>query len=303
MLSERYFIGGAIVLSLLIHLAAVPLYDKFVKDDKPKESEPIEVSYLPPKPEQPTPPISPVPQPKPKEPTNKSPIPQFPDYIDDSKRDSTFDEKLIGGEKKTRNDKAPSKKEQIASLPKIKPEKPAAPKTTPSDTKKTDTEKATNELSLKENNADNITDPTLDVPQPNIAGLHDTRDIIERIANQKKEQPEGQDSASYEKFEGKYASYFAKFKNSVYQVWQYPNVSIANRETGVVQVSFSILKDGSIVNIKVLRTSGYPALDREVMRVLKTMRQTPLPSSYNLEQLNIDDANFIYTIGQGWDIF
>lgn len=301
MVSERYFIGGAIIFSILLHLAAVPLYDKFVKQDKPKKPDPIEVSYIPPKSE---PPAPPAPQPKPQEPLDRRPLPPIPDYTDNSERDTTFDERLVGGQNQANNDKSQPKPEQTASLPKIKPVKPLAPKTAPTDTKNTDTEKPSDELSLKANNADNMTaDTETNIPPPNIAGLMDTKDVIERIANQKKEQPPGQDTASYNKFEGKYASYFAKFKSSVYQVWNYPMESIMNRETGVVQVSFSILKDGSIVNIKVLRTSGYPALDREVMRVLKSMRQTPLPSSYNLEQLNIDDANFIYTIGKGWDIF
>lgn len=285
MVSERYLIAAALAISLLIHLAAIPLYDKFVKKPKQKEAAPIEVSYIPPKPETPKPPPVAV------EPAKPSPLPPVPDYTENSQRETTFDESLVGGAKGEEN-KRPS---QTASLPKVKPapfrpdirEKP-----------KEEGRKKANELSLRE-----AEPASEDMPVPNIAGLMDTKDVVERIANKKKEQPKGQDTASYNKFEGKYASYFAKFKNSVYQIWDYPAQSVMKGETGTVRVSFSILKDGSIVNIKLLRSSGYPALDREVMRVLKNMRPTPLPSSYELEQLNVDDANFIYTIGRGWDIF
>ena len=48
--------------------------------------------------------------------------------------------------------------------------------------------------------------------------LYDNKDIIDRIANAEKEQPKGEDSASYNVFEERYASYFAKFRRRVYQL-------------------------------------------------------------------------------------
>ena len=41
------------------------------------------------------------------------------------------------------------------------------------------------------------------------------------IANAEKEQPKGEDSASYNVFEERYASYFAKFRRRVYQLFDY----------------------------------------------------------------------------------
>lgn len=133
--------------------------------------------------------------------------------------------------------------------------------------------------------------------------LYDNKDIIDRIANAEKEQPKGEDSASYNVFEERYASYFAKFRRRVYQLWEYPADSIRKGETGVVKLSFSILKDGSIVNIRMLESSGYPNLDREVMRVIKNMAKVPLPESYELNQLNVEEAYFIYSIGGGYGRF
>lgn len=133
--------------------------------------------------------------------------------------------------------------------------------------------------------------------------LYDNKDIIDRIANAKKEQPKGEDSASYNVFEERYASYFAKFRRRIYQLWEYPTDSKQKGETGVVKLSFSILKDGSIVNIRMLESSGYPNLDREVMRVIKNMGKVPLPESYELNQLNVEEAYFIYSIGGGYERF
>lgn len=137
----------------------------------------------------------------------------------------------------------------------------------------------------------------------NKLNLYDNKDIIDRIANAKKEQPKGEDSASYNVFEERYASYFAKFRRRIYQLWEYPTASIQRGETGVVKLSFSILKDGSIVNIKMQESSGYPNLDREVMRVIKNMGKVPLPESYELNQLNVEEAYFIYSIGGGYGRF
>ncbi len=131
----------------------------------------------------------------------------------------------------------------------------------------------------------------------NSINLYDNNAILDNILNEKKVQPKGEDTASYNKFEERYASYFFKFKQRVYQLWDYPAQSVARGESGVVKMTFSILKDGSIVNIRMIESSGYPNLDREVMRVLKNMGKVPLPESYELNQLNIDEAYFIYTIG------
>lgn len=130
-----------------------------------------------------------------------------------------------------------------------------------------------------------------------LSGIFNTRDITDKIANSQQELPKGEDTASYNVFEQKYASYFGKFRERIYRLWNYPIGAAMRGESGIVRVTFSILKDGSVVNIKMTGSSGYPELDREVMRVLKNVGKIPLPSSYELDQLNVDEANFIYVIG------
>lgn len=149
----------------------------------------------------------------------------------------------------------------------------------------------------KAENKENIVENDNTEMAANSINLYDNNDILDSILKEKKVQPKGEDTASYNKFEERYASYFFKFKQRVYQLWDYPAQSVARGESGIVKISFSILKDGSIVNIRMIESSGYPNLDREVMRVLKNMGKVPLPETYELHQLNIDKAFFIYTIG------
>lgn len=139
-----------------------------------------------------------------------------------------------------------------------------------------------------------VQEPKID---KDLSGIFNTQDITDRIANSRQELPKGEDTASYNVFEQKYASYFGKFRERIYGLWEYPKGAAMRGESGVVRVTFSILKDGSVVNINRVASSGYPELDREVMRVLRNVGKIPLPSSYELDQLNVDEANFIYVIG------
>lgn len=107
---------------------------------------------------------------------------------------------------------------------------------------------------------------------------------------------------TFGKISAKYDSFFYKFSRSLYAEWKYPTVSARNGETGVVQVKFSITRDGRITNITTIRSSGYSGLDREVMRTLKSMAPVALPPSHEKETLDINGF-FIYTIGGDYKIY
>ncbi|MBR1809397.1 MAG: energy transducer TonB [Paludibacteraceae bacterium] len=51
----------------------------------------------------------------------------------------------------------------------------------------------------------------------------------------------------------------------------YPPQSVTNEEEGKVIAQFIVEKDGSIDSIKVVRSSGYKALDQEAVRALGLM--------------------------------
>ena len=115
-------------------------------------------------------------------------------------------------------------------------------------------------------------------------------------AKGEKKQKEGEDSVNFNSMENKYASYFYKFKRNLYQVWTYPRNSIMNNEQGRVRIQFSIKKDGSITNIRVVSSSGYPDLDRAAVDALKNMGKVPFENSFDINVLNVD-GYFYYRLG------
>ena len=267
----NWFLLIAIVISLLIHLCFIfflrftPLNQKYSDSD----SKPIEISVVP------------------KEKAtkrNEAPLPVEPYTPEEEPKETTLEHDLPGGQ-----------------VPKNKVPKSITPS---SKTKQTDNQinlptTKNNAVDLKPKDTKN---EDIQIP-PKIntnKSIFDTKEITDRIAQTKPVQPEGEDTASYNVFQEKYASYFSKFRRRVYQLWEYPSKAAARGEKGTVSVTFSILKDGSVVNIKMTQSSGYPELDREVMRVLKNIGKIPLPESYKLEQLNVDEAYFIYIMGKNY---
>ncbi|HCW92863.1 MAG TPA: hypothetical protein DHM44_04200 [Flexistipes sinusarabici] len=121
-------------------------------------------------------------------------------------------------------------------------------------------------------------------------------EIIQDYAEGEKKQKEGEDSVNFNSMENKYASYFYKFRRSLYQVWTYPRNSIMNNEQGRVRIQFSIQKDGSITNIRVVSSSGYPDLDRAAVDALKNMGKVPLENSFDINVLHVD-GYFYYRLG------
>lgn len=125
-------------------------------------------------------------------------------------------------------------------------------------------------------------------------------EIIKDIANYNLgSSKEGEDTVNFNSMKFKYASYFYKFKKSLYNVWTYPSQSVQKGEEGTVRIRFSILKDGTITNIQIVSSSGYPDLDKAAVNALNTMGKVPLSDSFSLKVLNVD-GYFSYQIGFRW---
>ncbi len=120
------------------------------------------------------------------------------------------------------------------------------------------------------------------------------RDIIKDYLSQQ-QLPPGEDSVTFNNMSAKYDSYFYKFARALYGIWRYPPDAARRGEAGIVRITFNINKDGSITDINVLESSGYPALDREALRTLKSMPRVELPDPYELNVLHVN-GYFIYTL-------
>lgn len=96
--------------------------------------------------------------------------------------------------------------------------------------------------------------------------------------------------------EYKYISYFTKLKERIYQVWKYPKESQARREQGDLRIVFTLRKDGYLESVRIIESSGFENLDREVLRTIRVASPyNPFPESWEEEKLKIP-ATFDYKL-------
>ena len=62
----------------------------------------------------------------------------------------------------------------------------------------------------------------------------------------------------------------------------------AQPQRGTTVVRFSILKDGSITDLQVIKASGSPLLDRASQRALLAAKLPALPSQYKSDKLTVN---------------
>ncbi|MFB3120861.1 MAG: energy transducer TonB, partial [Candidatus Binatia bacterium] len=87
--------------------------------------------------------------------------------------------------------------------------------------------------------------------------------------------------------QAEYNTYLEGIKRSVFRAWE-PEQASRNKEQGRVVLEFTILRDGRLENMRILRSSGYPSLDREAMRSVKAVSPfRPLPERIGLSELSI----------------
>ncbi len=93
-----------------------------------------------------------------------------------------------------------------------------------------------------------------------------------------------------------YTAYLEKVKENIVQAWQYPEQASEKGSEGKVDVEFTILKDGRLLDVRILQSSGFSALDREAIRAVGAASPfTPIPKQIALEQLSIR-FTFNYTL-------
>lgn len=94
----------------------------------------------------------------------------------------------------------------------------------------------------------------------------------------------------------RYAEYMLSFKRRVELFWSYPTASVARAEQGRLKIDFTIDKDGTIKNIKLIKSSNYPALDDAAITALRLASPfQALPKNFDLNKIDIN-ANFEYNL-------
>ncbi|MGD9808474.1 MAG: TonB family protein [Deferribacterales bacterium] len=271
-----------ILISVLLHLLILSLLD--IQPEKKEEKKPITVSVIPKERPEPTPAPEPQPAPKPEAQPQRPPEPMRDIPLNED-LDTDLDQMAPVPEHAAPEQKQ-AKGEEPAPEPKSAPDK--------SDLQEVPNDNAPVELPEITPWEDRLADKQLD-------GILNPDEIINKYASGGGT-PKGEDHVSMQYVKVKYQSYFYKFSRRLYQVWIYPRAAAVRGEQGTVRISFQIARDGMISGINIIRSSGYPDLDREAVEALRKTAGVPLPDSYELNFLRVD-AYFQYILNKGFVVY
>lgn len=102
--------------------------------------------------------------------------------------------------------------------------------------------------------------------------LYPTKErIAELYKKYEKETPAGEKDRdiSFDTSELRYTSYFKTLKAKIYHEWEYPDAAARGGLTGILFVRFVILKDGTLEEVTLTKSSGYPMLDNAAISAIR----------------------------------
>ncbi|MBN1849089.1 MAG: energy transducer TonB [Deltaproteobacteria bacterium] len=108
-----------------------------------------------------------------------------------------------------------------------------------------------------------------------------------------------QDTISLDTKDERYISYAGLIKQQIMHHWRYPPKAKEYLIEGDLVAFFSLNRDGTMIQVSILKASGHDILDNEVIRAIKSAAPfSPFPSSIQVNRLNIK-ANFDYQLTAG----
>ena len=94
----------------------------------------------------------------------------------------------------------------------------------------------------------------------------------------------------------RYANYLINMKRRIELYWEYPEVASRSGWHGRLFINFTIKKDGTLGDITLAKSSGYPVLDDAAITALKLAAPfSAFPENFGIEQINIK-GQFEYAI-------
>jgi len=60
-------------------------------------------------------------------------------------------------------------------------------------------------------------------------------------------------------------SFFTRFRNQIYGVWNYPSNAAERREEGTCLLKVTVNREGEVTDVHLMESSGYSDLDREAI--------------------------------------
>lgn len=102
--------------------------------------------------------------------------------------------------------------------------------------------------------------------------LYPTKERIAELSKKyEKETPAGEKDRdiSFDTSEPRYTSYFKTLKAKIQHEWEYPDAAARGGLTGILFVRFVILKDGTLEEVTLTKSSGYPMLDNAAISAIR----------------------------------
>jgi len=94
----------------------------------------------------------------------------------------------------------------------------------------------------------------------------------------------------------RYFGYMQRLREKIEATWRYPGEAGVRRISGEVYIRFVIAKNGRLVSVEIVESSGYRALDDAAVAALREAAPYwPLPSEWKKDDLTIT-GRFIYSV-------
>ncbi len=107
---------------------------------------------------------------------------------------------------------------------------------------------------------------------------------------------EGEPEITFSTQEFKYYGYKMRLKEKIENIWKYPPEAAEKGIYADLYIRFTILKNGKLGAVELLRTSGYKTLDDAALKALRDAAPYwPLPDEWKEESFTIT-GHFIYSL-------
>jgi TonB family protein len=124
------------------------------------------------------------------------------------------------------------------------------------------------------------------------------RDQVASLGTGMTDEADAKHTISLDDRRPQYLDYLGRLKYRIQQEWGYPEEAQSLGLVGELLMVFTVNKDGSLLNLRLVRSSGFPVLDNEALRAVRAAAPfDPIPREMGSEAWNIR-ASFAY-LGPG----
>ena len=142
--------------------------------------------------------------------------------------------------------------------------------------------------------------PDTHIPALGPHALYDREEIESTATSSARAEAAKDDGVTFDTKDMMYRSYLDMLRQKVESIWVYPRRAAEEGIYGDVLIRFIILKDGSLGEVKVLRTSGHSMLDKAAVKALRDgIPYWALPDGWERQSLPIT-GRFVYSIRGGY---